>query len=356
MPELPELNHILHSGMLSYGRYTREFEELLRDYFGTPYLLVTNSFSSAISVVITSLELTFGDEIILSPMSCLVSSQPYLTCGLKTKWCDVEPRRGTLSPEALRRTITSKTKAIVHNHYCGYPGYIDEINAIGREFGIPVIDDGIECFGSRYKGKLVGNCGSDVTVFSLGAVRIPNCIDGGIIIFKEKSNFERSILIRDSGIDRSKFRDSLGEINPDCDIKLMGYSATMSDVNGYIGKEQMMHVRDLLIKQKYNASVWDTYFEDNNSYVHVNDIDIDPNYWIYGILAEDKINAIKLFRDKGLYASGVHINNNIYSVFGGNNDSLPGVKSFYESFVALPSGWWYTNKIIDTNEQENKYI
>lgn len=121
-------------------------------------------------------------------MECLASTQPYLTGGMKIKWCDVDSERGTLSLEALRRTITSNTKAIIHNHYCGYPGYIDEINSIGKEYGIPIIDDGIKCFGSRYKEKLIGNCGTDVTVFSLGAVQIPNCIGGGIVIFKHEGN------------------------------------------------------------------------------------------------------------------------------------------------------------------------
>ena len=41
----------------------------------------------------------------------------------------------------------------------------------------------------------------------------------------------------------------------------------------------------------------------------------------------------------GYYASGVHINNNIYSVFG-KQDTLPGVQEFYDTFVALPCGWW----------------
>ena len=64
-----------------------------------------------------------------------------------------------------------------------------------------------------------------------------------------------------------------------------------------------------------------------------------PNYWVYGLLADDKRKAILDFRKRGLYASGVHINNNIYSVFGDKTE-LSGVNDFMRHFVAIPSGWW----------------
>ena len=339
MPELPKINEILHSGQLAYGSYTKEFEEKLRAYFGTPYLIVTNSFNTAISVAVTTLGLTFGDEVLASPMACLASTQPYLSAGMKIRWADVDHQLGTLDPESVRKRITKNTKAIIHNHFCGYPGYIDEINQIGKEYGIPVIDDGIEAFGSEYKGKKIGNLGTDVTVFSLTAVRIPNVIDGGVVIFKDKELYEKSLLVRDCGIDRSRFRDSIGEISPDCDISLIGYSATMSNVNGYIGSCQMENVKDILSAQRIRAEKWTSYFEGQTELKPVQQGFQNPNYWVYGILAANKTETILDFRNKGYYASGVHINNNIYSIFGEHID-LPGTNDFYSHFVALPCGWW----------------
>jgi hypothetical protein len=45
------------------------------------------------------------------------------------------------------------------------------------------------------------------------------------------------------------------------------------------------------------------------------------------------------FREMGYYASGVHLNNNKYSVFG-EQEYLPGVEKFNSEFVAIPCGWW----------------
>ncbi len=340
MPELPDMDSILYGGALAYGAQTRMFEDRLRDYFGVPYLIVTNSFNTAISVALASMEIQPGKGVVASPMACLASTQPYLSCGLSVRWADVDPHTGTLSPDSVRKQVGPETGAIVHNHFCGYPGHIDDINAIGHELGIPVIDDGIECFGSEYKGRKIGNCGTDVTIFSLTAVRFCNCIDGGAVIFRDREMYERSLLIRDCGIDRSRFRDEMGEINPDCDISLTGYSATMSNVNGYIGLRQMDFIEELLRKHRAQARKWEEALEEQNDLSPIVRESCDPNYWVYGILTENKAITIKKFREAGYFASGVHIRNDIYSAFGKQEVALPGVDEFYRRFVALPCGWW----------------
>ena len=342
MPELPMMDSILHSGSLAYGNYTKQFEECLREYFGTPNLIVTNSYSSAVAVTLAALGIEKG-EIVASPMACLVSSQSFLTNGMKMKWADIDAKSGTLKPDGIKKYVSKETKAIVHNHFCGYPGYIDEINAIGQELGIPVIDDGIECFGSEYKGKKIGSCNTDVTIFSLSAVRIPNCIEGGIVIFKDAAIFKKSLVIRDCGIERNKFRDEMGEIRKECDICLKGYSAMMSEVNGYIGLQQMQDIDTILRAQRRQADRWKNELEGGKNISVMERTEINPNYWVFGILASDKKGCIQKYREKGWYASGVHLNNNEYSVFG-KEQTLPGVLEFYNHFVALPCGWWVEKK------------
>ena len=59
-------------------------------------------------------------------------------------------------------------------------------------------------------------------------------------------------------------------------------------------------------------------------------------------MAKDKPAFIQNMREKGFYATGVHINNNSYSVFK-NDMALPGVTEFMNKFVALPCGWWINN-------------
>ncbi len=344
MPEVPLVNEILHSGKLTYGEYGRLFERELSVFFGVDNILVTNTFSNAIMVAVSTLGLTLGDQVIASPMACLASTQPLLAMGLKVLWADIDPKRGTLDPESVKYVIqkNKRVKLIIHNHFCGYPGHIDEINGLGREFGIPVMDDGIEAFGTEYKGSKIGNTGTDISIFSFGAVRFINTIDGGAIIFRDESLYQKAFLVRDSGIDRTKFRDEMGEISIKCDISLIGHNATPNEIQSYVGVQQMNVVAKILDKHRNNASKWDKFFMDKEDLQRINARTDLPNYWVYGVFVPDKVKYLNFFREMGFYASGVHFNNNAYSIFG-NQSEMHGVYEFYNKFLALPNGWWVEN-------------
>ncbi|NLI35979.1 MAG: aminotransferase class V-fold PLP-dependent enzyme [Bacteroidales bacterium] len=343
MPDkLPELNDILHSGALSYGKWGHRLEEKLSSFLNANNLLLTGSYASAIQIVLTTLNLQYGDEVIASPMCCLASVMPLLTFGLKVVWADIDPSTGTLSPDSVRDKITTKSKLIVHNHFCGYVGYVDEINTIGRNFDIPIIDDCVEAYGTKYKGNYTGNIGTDISIFSFQTVRLPNTIDGGCIVFKDKGLYEKAILIRDFGIRRYMFRDDIGEISSNCDIYMKGYSGTLNEVNSYIGCCQMKNISKLLSKQRANANCWDDKFS-NTEFQIMGRKEIVPNYWVYGILSKNKKKDIETFRNKGFYASSVHLPNSYYSIYGIQRP-LYGVEDFYSKFIALPCGWWFDNK------------
>ncbi len=340
MPELPELDNILHSGALAYGKWGREFEKRLAEYLGVKNVLLTNTYGLAWQILFKTLGLEPGDEVIATPMSCLQSTMPMAQYGLKTVWADIDPKYGVLDPDSVKSKITVNTKVIINYHFCGYPGYVEEINAIGKEKGIMVIDDCIEAFGAKYNGKKLGNVGTPISIFNFQTVRLPNTIEGGAIVFEDEELYKKAIFIRDLGINRTIFRDANGEISKDCDIAIPSVNGTPSDVNGYIGCCQMEHIDELLQKQTANAKKWEGrlfYMPSLVGFIHREGT--EPNYWVCGILSSNKEADMKIFKEHGYACSAVHLPNTYYSVFG-KQDMLKGVADFYSSFIALPSGWW----------------
>lgn len=343
--ELPELDNILHSGALAYGKWGKLFERELQSFIGcSEDVIAVNSYTAALQVMLAAAGIEPGDEIIASPQSCLASTMPLVSYGAKVVWADIVPTRGTLDPDSVKSKITGRTKMVFHNHHCGYPGYIDEINEIGRSNGLLVVDDCIEAFGARYKGNFLGNLGTDITTISFQTVRLPNTIDGGAIIFHDKEMASRAKRIRDLGVDRSTFRDSRGEINPLSDVPMKGYGVTLNEICSYVGYRQINELDNLLNRQKQNGLSWHQKLE-NSSHKPLDTTDIEPSYWVFGLLAKDKVSAIEEFKTQGWNASGVHVPNTLYSVFG-SGEYLPGVSEFSKNFLAIPSGWWVRNDII----------
>lgn len=339
--ELPEIMDIIKNGQYYSGKLATIFEKNIGVYLGNPNVLAVSSYNLAWFIAFQVLDLKPGDEVIVSPIACLASIQPLKAYGLHIKWVDVDPRTGTIDPLDLHKKISKNTKAIIHNHFCGYPGYVNEVNKVAKEYEVPVIDDGIEAFGSMYNGSLVGNIGSDITIFSFNSIRFPNTIEGAAIVFKNVDFLEKSKIISDLGVDRTNFRNYLGEINEESDVSHIGYSAKMSEINAYIGLKQLEDVEFVLKKQRLNGTKWRDYFKRNSNVgIVIENDETYPNFWVFGFLTKNKIHAIEKFRGMGFYASSVHIRNDIYSVFSSKSDNLPGVTKFSSEFVALPSGWW----------------
>lgn len=338
------MDKILYSGNLAYGEIGKKFEKELSNYIGNEKLLTISSYNQALLIILSTLDLSPGDEVIASPVSCLASNQPFAIKGLKVIWADIDPQFGTLCAKDVESKITSKTKAIFHNHFCGYLGDIENINNLGKKYGIPVIDDCIEAFGSQFKGQKTGNLGTDITIFSFQTIRLPNTIQGAALVFNNLDNYIKAKMIRDYGINRKNFRDKNNEINPNCDVKLEGYGALMSEINSFIGLRQLQDLDSLIKIQQTNAKLWNEIFKNSDEFKSLKIIkNSKPNNWVYGVLAKNKSKAINHFRKKGYYATGVHINNNIYSIFK-NKIELISVNEFMNHFIAIPSGWWYNLK------------
>ena len=145
--------------------------------------------------------------------------------------------------------------------------------------------------------------------------------------------------MRDFGIKRSEFRDGMGEISSTYDISIKGYGATLNEVNSYIGCCQMEDIMKLLTQQKNNSHYWEQQLQ-SMGYQLMGRKEVEPNYWVYGFLSDNKRNDLFHFRENGFYASGVHLPNSYYSIFG-KQQLLLGVEDFYSRFIALPCGWWF---------------
>ena len=336
-----EFKTLIYSGHLINGHYKQLFTDALIEFIGNKNVILCSSFFDAQSIIIKVLGLKAGDEVILSPLSCLRSSTPFVFYGLHIVWADIDPDTGTLDPESVEKQITKNTKLIVHNQHLGYTGYIDEINAIGKIYGIPVLDDCLDGIGGIYKGRNIGSCGTDFTIASFDPVRLPNAVNGACIITEKKGTYHECLAASDLYIDRTEFRLDTGEINPDYDITRIGLSSSFSEIHAYLGYKQISDLKPLLSKRLKNAQAWDVFFENNKQLgaVPIGNKDGIPNYWVYGFKTKVKEQLYSYFKLKNYEISEVHFPNHNYSIFN-NKPILSGVDEFYKTFLALPCGWW----------------
>lgn len=342
---------VLHSGFIGEGESVKEFEENLAKYFNNNFTAAVNAGTSALHLAyhislynnrVKSYQTDNDLEIITSPMTCTATNTPIITNSASIKWADCDPITGNICPDSIRKSITSKTKAIVMIHWGGNPCLIDEINQIGKEYGIKVVEDAAHAIGSEYNGQKIGEI-SDFTCFSFQAIKHLTSIDGGAITCRSKEDYERVKLLRWFGIDREPKTKEKIDLRCEIDVAEAGYKFHMNNISAIVGNENLKNIDFIVGKHRENALFYNEIFSDNN--IKYSKENGKSSYWLYTIHVENRDELMNKLKQFGISSSKVHARNDTHSMFKDfYNDNLPGVEEFNRTHLCIPVGWWVSKE------------
>ena len=129
-----------------------------------------------------------GDEVLSQSFTFCASTHPITYIGAKPILIDSEPDTWNIDPDLMEAAIKDriaktgkKPAAIIPVALYGMPYQIDRIMEIANRYGIPVVEDAAEGFGSRYKGQVLGTFGKN-GVLSFNGNKIITTGGGGALI------------------------------------------------------------------------------------------------------------------------------------------------------------------------------
>jgi dTDP-4-amino-4,6-dideoxygalactose transaminase len=339
------IEKVLSSRQIANGPSVAQFEKLLGTFLGNPLVTTTGDISTSLTLCLFQAGVRPGDEVLMSPLVCLSTSCPVRNLFATIRWCDVDPLTGNIDPVDLSKKSTPRTKAIVVYHWAGNPADLDAIRAIARERDLPVIEDAGEGLGAEHHGKKIGATGSDYTVFSFYPNRQLTTIDGGAIACAREEDYEKIRWLKRYGIHQPSFRDNDGEINPASDIPVTGWNSYLNNVAATIGVRQMDHLNEIVAKHRANGLFYDNALADIPGITLLKKTaDSMSAYWVYTFLTQNRNTLLVRLRQAGVYASRVHLRNDLYSCFNAHKELLPGVDYFSAHCLSIPCGYWVTEE------------
>lgn len=347
MPEsvLEPLKAVLFSGYIGQGPKVDEFEKALIPWVGNSHILTVNSGTSALHLAMRLAGVDHGSEVITSPQTCSATGMPALERGAVLVWGDIDPWTGNLDPLDVERKITTKTKAIIPIHWGGYPCEIDELRAVAKKYGIPLIEDAAHAFGSTYRGKPIGSH-SEFVAFSFQAIKAVTTIDGGLLACQTPDVYRRGKLLRWFGIDRETPRVDLRCEN---DIEAAGYKHHMHDVSAVIGLEQLKYTAKLLARNRENAAFYRARLAEVKGVSLLRyAIDRLSSYWLFTVRVKDREGFQDFMTKKGVMVSRVHVRNDHHTYTKSFRRNLPGVDEFDREQISIPVGWWVSDEDRET--------
>jgi perosamine synthetase len=194
----------LESTWISGGPFVEKFESGFAEFSGVRHALATSNGTTAIHLAYLGLGLGAGDEIIVPGFAFMAAANMALNIGAQPVFADVDPDTWCMTAESIEKCITKQTKAIVPIHTYGNVCDMDPILALGKKYGIPVIEDTAEAFTSRYKGKLAGTM-STIGTYSFQATKIITTGEGGMVTTDDDDLRDRMVMHRSHGMLRKTY-------------------------------------------------------------------------------------------------------------------------------------------------------
>jgi dTDP-4-amino-4,6-dideoxygalactose transaminase len=171
---------VLESGRYILGPEVDAFEKEFADYCGTAHAVGLANGTCSLHLVMRSMGLREGDEIITAPNSFLASASTIALAGARPVFADIGPD-GNIDPEKIEAAMTPRTRAILPVHLTGRPARMGEINEIARHRKLFVLEDAAQAVGAALNGKRVGSLG-DAACFSMHPLKNLHAYgDGGMM-------------------------------------------------------------------------------------------------------------------------------------------------------------------------------
>ena len=246
--------------------------------------------TAAVHLGLLNCDVKPGDEVIVQSFTFCASSHPITYLGATPVFVDSEKDTWNMDPELMEEAIkdriakTGKTpKAIVPVALYGMPYKIDRIMEIANKYGIPVVEDAAEGFGSRYKGQVLGTFGK-YGVLSFNGNKMITTSGGGALITEDEDHWREIMMYA------TQYRESY----PYYQHEKIGYNYRMSNICAGIGRGQMTVVNDHIAHHKHVQALYEQLLADVKGVIvhsQPNNGDYDSNYWLCTITIDEDVKV-----------------------------------------------------------------
>ncbi len=165
------------------------FEEKFAEFHDAKYCISTSSGTTALWVSLKAAGVKAGDEVIVPPYTFIATASAVLMANAVPVFVDIDPETFNIDPALIEDAITLKTKAIMPVHIGGNPADMDAILAIGKKYGIAILEDAAQAHGAEWKGTKVGALGLG-GIFSFQTSKNMSAGEGGAILSNDEAFYE----------------------------------------------------------------------------------------------------------------------------------------------------------------------
>jgi dTDP-4-amino-4,6-dideoxygalactose transaminase len=235
--EWQALREPLVNGWLTQGPKVAAFEKAFAERHGVKHAIATTSCTTALHLILASMGIGPGDEVIVPAFTWVATANVVLYCGATPVFVDIEPRSFNIDPAKIAARLTARTRAIIAVHLFGLCADVDAIARAAP--GIPIIEDAACAAGAAYHGRHAGTLGL-AAAFSFHPRKSVTTGEGGMVTTNDAHLAEQANMLRNHGASTS---EEIRHLGPKpyllADFTLLGFNYRMTDLQGAVGLVQL---------------------------------------------------------------------------------------------------------------------
>jgi dTDP-4-amino-4,6-dideoxygalactose transaminase len=343
--EVREVVDSLRSGWITTGPKVKRFEADFASYAGARHAIAVSSCTAALHLALTARDIGPGDEVIVPTLTFCATANVVVHTGARPVLVDVN-ERCQIDPEAVARAITTRTRAIVAVHYGGQPCDLDELLEMGREHGIPVIEDAAHAAGAVYRGSKIGTHGL-AAAFSFYATKNMTTGEGGMITTNDDDLAARIRLLSLHGMSRDAWKRYNETGSWYYEVCEPGFKYNMTDIQAALGIHQLRRLDGFIERRQAIARRYAEAFADlAELQLPSESSDRSHIYHLYAVQVRpepgnfDRDTFIASMRSERIGTSvhfvPVHRHPFYRRRYGYRNDFFPVAERIYSGLVSLP--------------------
>ncbi len=192
-------DEVLDSGHYIQGPNVAAFEREFADFCEAPYATGVANGTCSLHLVLRSMGVGPGDEVITAPNSFFASAAAISLVGATIVFADVN-EDSNLDPDAIEAAITDRTRAIMPVHLTGRPVDMVRIQAVADAHDLGILEDAAQAVGSSFQGQRVGSWGTAAS-FSLHPLKSLHAFgDAGIVTARDERIISDVALRKNHGL------------------------------------------------------------------------------------------------------------------------------------------------------------
>ncbi|MGX5173703.1 DegT/DnrJ/EryC1/StrS family aminotransferase [Aliikangiella sp. IMCC44653] len=199
--EAEAIKQVLLSNKVNYwtGDECRKFEKEFATFATSNYAIALANGTLALDLALKALNISFGDEVIVTPRTFLASVSCVVNAGATPVFADIDLNSQNIEASTIKGVITDKTKAVIVVHLAGMPADMDPIMELSKKHKFYVIEDCAQAHGATYKGKSVGSIGH-IGAWSFCQDKIMSTGgEGGMVTTNDKELWSKMWSFKDHG-------------------------------------------------------------------------------------------------------------------------------------------------------------